>query len=182
VKLAEFIQAAEKDDDLMAKAHVRYICAERGRLFVVVLDNCDKKTRDEQLLMFEAAQWLQREFRCLVILPLRDETYDNHRDQPPLDTALKDLVFRIEPPPFQQVLIRRVQFALKELGANGSENLSFTLPNGFRVEYHKSEQAFYLTSIVKSLFEHDRFARRMIVGLSGRNMRRALEIFPGILQ
>jgi hypothetical protein len=177
IKLAEFIQTVERDDDTIAKAHVRFACAERGKLFMVVLDNCDKKTRDEQLLMFEAAQWLQKEFRCLVILPLRDETYDNHRDQPPLDTALKDLVFRIEPPPFQQVLIKRVQFSLKELAATGSESLSFTLPNGFRVEYPKSDQAFYLTSIVKSLFEHDRFARRMIVGLSGRNMRRALEIF-----
>jgi hypothetical protein len=177
VKLAEFIQSVEGDDDAMAKAHVRFTCAERGKLFMIVLDNCDKKTRDEQLLMFEAAQWLQKEFRCLVILPLRDETYDNHRDQSPLDTALKDLVFRIEPPPFQQVLMKRMQFSLKQLTASGSETLSFTLPNGFRVEYPKSEQAFYLTSMVKSLFEHDRFARRMIVGLAGRNMRRALEIF-----
>jgi hypothetical protein len=177
IKLAEFIQTVEQDGDAITKAHVRFTCAERGKLLMVVLDNCDKKTRDEQLLMFEAAQWLQKEFRCLVILPLRDETYDNHRDQPPLDTALKDLVFRIEPPPFQQVLARRLQFALKELATTGSESLHFTLPNGFRVEYTKSEHAFYLTSIVKSLFEHDRFARRMIVGLSGRNMRRALEIF-----
>lgn len=176
VKLAEYIQEIQRDDQLVANAHVRFTCAERGKLFIVVLDNCDKKTRDEQLLMFEAAQWLQKEFRCLVILPLRDETYDNHRDQPPLDTALKDLAFRIEPPLFQHVLIRRVQFALKQL-ESGGEKLRFSLPNGFHVEYPKSDQAFYLTAIVKSLFEHDRFARRMIIGLAGRNIRRALEIF-----
>lgn len=177
IKLGEHIQALQNDQQVLANAHVRFACAERGKLFVVVLDNCDKKTRDEQLLMFEAAQWLQKEFRCLVILPLRDETYDNHRDQPPLDTALKDLVFRIEPPLFQQVLVKRVQFALRQLSSAGSEKLHFLLPNGFSVEYPRSDQAFYLTSILKSLFEHDRFARRMIVGLSGRNMRRALEIF-----
>lgn len=176
VKLAEYIQEIQRDERLVANAHVRFTCAERGKLFVIVLDNCDKKTRDEQLLMFEAAQWLQKEFRCLVILPLRDETYDNHRNQPPLDTALKDLVFRIEPPLFQHVLIRRVQFALKQL-EDGDGKLRFTLPNGFQVEYPRSDQAFYLTSIVKSLFEHDRFARRMIMGLAGRNIRRALEIF-----
>lgn len=71
--------------------------------------------------MFEAAQWLQREFRCLVVLPLRDETYDNHRDQPPLDTALKDLVFRIEPPMFQQVLVSRVQLAMRALDTGGAD-------------------------------------------------------------
>ena len=176
IKLAEYIQDIQRDERVVANAHVRFTCAQRGKLLVVVLDNCDKKTRDEQLLMFEAAQWLQKEFRCLVILPLRDETYDNHRDQPPLDTALKDLVFRIEPPLFQHVLVRRAQLALKQLG-HGGEKLRYSLPNGFYVEYPKSDQAFYLTSIVRTLFEHDRFARRMIIGLAGRNIRRALEIF-----
>lgn len=176
IKLAEYIQEVQRDERAVANAYVRFTCSERGKLLVVVLDNCDKKTRDEQLLMFEAAQWLQKEFRCLVILPLRDETYDNHRDQPPLDTALKDLVFRIEPPMFQHVLIRRMQLALKLL-AHGKEKLHFSLPNGISVEYPKSDQAFYLTSIVKTLFEHDRFARRLIIGLAGRNIRRALEIF-----
>jgi hypothetical protein len=177
IKLAEHIENIQKDQQIVANAHVRFVCGERTKLFIIVLDNCDKKTRDEQLLMFEAAQWLQKEYRCLVILPLRDETYDNHRDQPPLDTALKDLVFRIEPPLFQQVLIKRVQFALKSLAGKGNEKLHFSLPNGITVEYPRSDQAYYLTSIVKSLFEHDRFVRRMIVGLSGRNIRRALEIF-----
>lgn len=177
VKLAEELQRLMADRQLTANCHVRFTCGERQKLCLIVLDNCDKKTRDEQLLMFEAAQWLQKEFRCLVILPLRDDTYDNHRDQPPLDTALKDMVFRIEPPLFQQVLVKRVQLALLELTSDSGEKLHYKLPNGFSVEYPKSEQAFYLLSILKSLFEHDRFARRLIVGLAGRNMRRALEIF-----
>lgn len=176
IKLAEHIESVQGDMHVAAQAHIRYCCGDRGKLCIIALDNCDKKTRDEQLLMFEAAQWLQREFRALVILPLRDETYDNHRSQPPLDTALKDMVFRIEPPLFQHVLISRVKLAMKEMSASGSK-LHFSLPNGMNVEYPKSDQAYYLTSIVKSLFEHDRFVRRMIVGLSGRNMRSALEIF-----
>lgn len=177
VKLAEHIESVQSDRHTSAQAHIRHCCGERNKLCIIVLDNCDKKTRDEQLLMFEAAQWLQKEFRALVILPLRDETYDNHRDQPPLDTALKDMVFRIEPPLFQSVLLSRVQIAMNELNRNAGEKLHFTLDNGMRVEYPRSDQAFYLSSIVKSLFEHDRFVRRMIVGLSGRNMRRAMEIF-----
>lgn len=176
-KLAELIDGIQKDLHLVAQGHVRYCCGDRGRLCVIVLDNCDKKTRDEQLLMFEAAQWLQKEFRALIILPMRDETYDNHRSHPPLDTALKDMVFRIEPPLFQNVLLSRVKLAMLELNKESTEKLCFSLPNGITVEYPKSDQAYYLTSIVKSLFEHDRFVRRMIVGLSGRNMRDAMEIF-----
>lgn len=177
VKLGEHVEKIQSNLHAVANAHVRYTCGEKGKLFIVVLDNCDKKTRDEQLLMFEVAQWLQNEFRCLVVLPLRDETYDNHRDQPPLDTALKDMVFRIEPPLFQQVLVSRVQLALNQLASGSNEKLRFQLPNGFSVEYSRSDQAYYLTSLIRSVFEHDRFVRRMIVGLSGRNIRRALEIF-----
>ncbi len=177
IKLAEHIELIQRDRHAVTQAHVRYSCGERGKLCIIVLDNCDKKTREEQLLMFEAAQWLQKEFRALVILPLRDETYDNHRMQPPLDTVLKDMVFRIEPPLFQHVLINRVQLAMEKLNSGSVEKLKFSLPNNMYVEYPRSEQAFYLSSIVKSLFAHDRFVRRMIVGLSGRNMREALEIF-----
>lgn len=177
IKLAEHIETIQRDRHCATQAHIRYCCGDRNKLCIIVLDNCDKKTRDEQLLMFEVAQWLQREFRALIILPLRDETYDNHRLQPPLDTALKDMVFRIEPPLFQNVLLSRVKLAMSELNKSSTEKLYFSLPNGITVEYPRSDQAYYLTSIVKSLFEHDRFVRRMIVGLSGRNMRDALEIF-----
>lgn len=142
-----------------------------------MLDNSDKRLREEQLLMFEAAQWLQREFRGLVMLPLREETYDNHRNEPPLDTALKDLVFRIEPPLFQKILFSRINLALRELTRSGQRTLSYNLSNGVRVEYPASDQGYYLSSILRSIFEHDLHVRRLIVGLSGRNMRRALEIF-----
>lgn len=152
LKLAEFIEGLQNDLDKTVNAFMRYCCGNRNKLSLIVLDNCDKKTRDEQLLMFEAAQWLKSEYKSLVILPLRDETYDNNKNQPPLDTALKDMVFRIDPPMFQQILVRRVQLALDKLNSNSGEKLKFSLPNGIQVKYPRSDQAYYLTSIVTSLF------------------------------
>jgi len=177
-ELYNLLRECKKNVHETAKSFTRYCGTERGKLVIIVLDNCDKRTLDEQLLMFEAAQWLQKEFRSLIILPLREETYDNYRDRPPLDTALKDMVFRIEPPLFQNVLQTRVQLVLNRMAKiDGGGSLSYSLPNGFNVEYGKNEQSFYLTSIVKSIFVHDAQIRKMIVGLSGRNIRRALEIF-----
>ncbi len=176
-KLADVIIGLQNDLHKSALALARYLSVQMGKLLVIVLDNCDKRLRDEQLLMFEAAQWLQREFTGLVVLPLREETYDNHQNEPPLDTALKDLVFRIEPPLFQHILQSRIQMALTSIAAKGSRMLRYTLPNGMHVDYPASEQAYYLASIMRSIFEHGLHVRRLIVGLSGRNMRRALEIF-----
>lgn len=96
---------------------------------------------------------------------------------PPLDTALKDMVFRIEPPLFQAILQSRIQMALNSIAAKGNRTLRYALPNGMHVDYPASEQAYYLSSIMRSIFEHGLHVRRLIVGLSGRNMRRALEIF-----
>jgi energy-coupling factor transporter ATP-binding protein EcfA2 len=176
-KLAESLEQAQADLHRRALATAKYFGSQSDKLLILVLDNADKRLRDEQLLMFEAAQWLQREFTGLVILPLREETYDNHRNEPPLDTALKDLVFRIEPPLFQRILQSRVQMALKSVAASGNKMLRYDLPNGMYVEYPSSDQAYYLSSIMRSIFEYGLHVRRLIVGLSGRNMRRALEIF-----
>jgi len=177
LRLVEELDKLEADRHNTAVAFTRFCGTERGKLPIIVLDNCDKRTLNEQLLMFQAAQWLQREFKALVILPLREETYDNHRERPPLDTALKDMVFRIEPPMFQQVLVKRVQLALREIGAGQSGSLRYDLPNGYTVEYSKTDTSLYLMSILKSIFDHDKYVRRIIVGLSARNIRRAMEIF-----
>jgi len=169
----------EADANLHTRAicHCRYLGNEREKLVVIVLDNCDKRLLEEQLLMFEAAQWVQKEFRALVVLPLRDETYDNYSDKPPLDTALKDLVFRIEPPPFHHVLVTRIQLALNQLAKTAPKTFKFDLPNGFKVEYAAADQAYYLSSMVRSIFEYDHQVRRMLDGLSGRNLRVAFELF-----
>lgn len=177
VKLAEHIESLLADLQKQAVAYARHCATERGKLLIIVLDNCDKRNRDQQLLMFEAAQWIQKEFRALVILPLREETYDNHRDEPPLDTALKDLVFRIDPPLFHSVLVSRVQLALNELSSSSDKMNSYELPNGFHVRFPDSDKAYYLSAIMNAVFQYDRQIRRIIVGLSASNIRRALELF-----
>lgn len=176
-RLADELRALIADPIKTAQCTARHLCGEPGKLLIVVLDNCDKRNRDEQLLMFEIAGWLQREFRCLTMLPIRDVTYDAFRNQPPLDTTVKDLVFRIEPPLFFRVLERRVKLAMQMLSKDDPNRLSYTTGNGVRIDYPASDQGMYLACILRSLFEYDRFLRRVLTGLASRDIRKALEIF-----
>ena len=177
-RLADYILSLQKDPQKTANAMLRFAASERGKLPIVVFDNCDKRERNDQLLMFEVAQWLRSDFKVLVMLPLRDETYDNHRSEPPLDTAIKDLVFRIEPPMFSKVLMERIKLTLREMQrVTGKSAHSYVLPNDMRVEYPDTELAYYLSCIVRSVFEYDKFVRRVIMGLAGRDLRKAMEIF-----
>lgn len=177
--LSEELLRLEASPTLRARALLRHFGAERARLPIVVLDNCDKRVRDEQLLMFEVAQWAQEQFQCLVFLPLRDVTYDLHRSAPPLDAALKDLTFRIEAPSFARVLQKRIALALAEMAESfpEKERLSYRLPNDIRVEYPSTDQGVYLACIMRSVFEHDRSIRRLMAGLAGRDLRKAMEVF-----
>jgi hypothetical protein len=178
IRVSDRLSSLQLDGLAMAKAIAQIVCSGPNRLMVLVLDNCDKRTRDEQLLMFQIAGWIQSEFKCLVVLPLRDVTFDLYRNSPPLDTAIKQFVFRIEPPSFSDVLQERVRLALSEIGRDkGGSNLSFQLPNGMRVTYPAEDQALYLASIMRSLYAHDRFVRQVMTGLAGRDVRKALELF-----
>ena len=178
VRVADAIMALQSSPLDTARAMSRHLCGERNRLLVVIFDNCDKQDRDEQLDYFQIARWLQAQIRCLVILPLRDVTYYACKDQPPLDTTIKDLVFRIDPPPFSKVLGARIKLVLHDLQIKSDAKvLDYTLDNGIRVTYPATELGYYLASIYKSLYEYDRLIRSLLLGLAGRDMRKAMEIF-----
>lgn len=176
-KLAETIEAVLGDLHHVAQAYCNYVSRKSSALVVIALDNCDKLSMKEQLLMFEAAQWLRTEFNAMIFLPLREETYDNNQNIPPLDTALKDLAFRIEPPRFDLILRSRVDLAVSRLRVDPNQKFSYDLPNSMKAVYAASDKISYLSSILKSIFDTDTNIRRLLIGLSGRNMRRAMEIF-----
>ena len=177
-RLADQLLALQSDPVSHAKAMSRYLAGERSKLLVVVFDNCDKRERDEQLQAFQSARWLQQQIRCLVVLPIRDVTYDTYKDQPPLDTMIKDLVFRIDSPSFTHILSKRLNLVLDELSAGSkSKVLEYTLSNGIRVRYPANELGYYLSCIFSSLYEYDRLIRTLILGLAGGDIRRAMEIF-----
>jgi len=173
--LAQELMKIKQDLDKSSIAFTRYFASEKNKLLIIVLDNCDKRKLEDQLLMFEVASWTKETYKCLVFLPLRDTTFDNFRKEPPLDTVIKDFVFRIDPPLLKEVIMARVKYALREMSRT-SNKLSFNLPNGITVEYPSSDQGFYLASIVRSLFENVYFSR-LITGLAGRDIRKGLEIF-----
>jgi energy-coupling factor transporter ATP-binding protein EcfA2 len=174
-RLADEITKLKQDQDGTLQALERHLCTGRGRLLIVVLDNCDKRDRDEQLLMFEVARWLQQQVRCLVMLPLRHITFENHRNEPPLDTALKDLIYRIEPPPFQKVLQNRLSLVLREAKAS-SKALNYVMA-GKLVQFQADQLDKFLGIMMGSLFDHRRHGKNIIVGLAGWNIRRAFEMF-----
>jgi len=176
--LAYLIQNLKADKNKTTKAYTRYLCGERGKTFILVLDNCDKGTKEVQLLLFDVAKWAKEEYQALVFLPMRDITYDLNRTVPPLDTVINDMTFRIDPPRLCDVLYRRVAFALE----SSSSDITFTLRNDVRVSIPKEKQKKYFANMLESLYDSTPLAKKLIDGLSGRDIRRGIGIFISLCE
>ena len=173
-KLFSKIEELKADQDVTLNAYIRHFVHYQSKELIIVLDNCDKRNLEEQLLMFEVANWLKENTKSIVFLPLRETTFDHHRHQKPLDTVVKDLIFRINPPSLEKVIYNRVKYA-KRLSEK-SENHFYFLPNGIKVSYPSKDELSYLKSILKSLFQNP-FFKKLLTGIAGRDIRKGIEVF-----
>lgn len=144
-----------------------------GIVPIVVLDNCDKRNKEEQLLMFEVAQWLRDTFKCLVILPMRDSTFDQYKDEPPLDTVVKDLVFRIDPPDLLKVIQARLDYIVR---LTEQTDTTYVLQNGMNVSIKKEELIEYFKCILLAI-RNNRMISNIFYRLSDRNTRNGIQVF-----
>ena len=171
----EYQLLKEKMEDLSCYLNslLSYLKGDYSILPIIVLDNCDKRNKDEQLLMFEVAQWLRTTFKCVVILPMRDSTYDLYRNEPPLDTVVKDLVFRIDPPDLLKVLQARLDYIVRITEQTAS---TYILRNGFNVSVKQTELIEYFKCIMVAI-RRNSMASDIFYRLSDRNTRNGIQIF-----
>ncbi|GAL79536.1 hypothetical protein JCM19274_2044 [Algibacter lectus] len=124
--------------------------------------------------MFEVANWIKDNIQAIVFLPIRDTTFENYKHDKPLDTVVKDLIFKINPPSLEQVLSARISYISKL--SNSNNDGYYFLDNGIKVKYPSKEEENYLNSILSSLFSNN-FFKNLISGFTGRNIRNGIEIF-----
>ena len=173
LKLYEILSSKMADNTTLLTHMLMYLKETEGSLPIIVLDNCDKRNKEEQLLMFQVAEWLKTTFKCLVLLPMRDSTYDQYRNEPPLDTVVKDLVFRIDPPDLLKVLQSRLNFIIRN---TKPESRTYVLENGVSVEISYSELIEYFKCILMAIRQNN-MTLDIFYKLSDRNTRYGIQIF-----
>ena len=162
-----------EDDSYYLECLIKFIADFHSKLPIIVLDNCDKRTEAEQLLMFQVAQWLRAKYKCIVFLPIRDTTYDKYKNEPPIDTVVKDLIFRIDPADLLKVLQARFEY-INRLIKNNPEEYLFN--NGMRIRIGKDEQIEYFKAILNTI-RNNRWAKTIFYNLSNGNIREAIQLF-----
>jgi GTPase SAR1 family protein len=179
-RLKELVENKEK----LVSAISRHYTGEKRIGLVVVFDNVDKRSRDVQLAIFEAAQWFKELTRALVIVNLRDTTFEAHRDEPPLDAFINAVNFYIRAPRFAAMIRKRLEIVLENIEADEdvSRLQKFKLESGAQVVYQSNRLGEFLMSIYVSLF--DRRASQIgaaLESLAAKNARSALGMFADII-
>lgn len=139
-----------------------------------MLDNCDKRNVDDQLLLFDVAQWIKDNYKCIVILPMRDSTYDTFKNTKPLDTVVRDLVFRIDPPDILKVMQSRLEYLNRSV--DGDSTMNFSLSNGSRVSVKKKDLVEYLKYILLVIRDSAQI-KNIVYRLTDRNIRNGIQLF-----
>ena len=151
----------------------------KNKVPILVFDKCDKNSKDKQLLMFEVAQWVRKQFKCIVMLPMRDITYDMYKDEPPLDTFVRDLVFRIDPPDLLKVLLYRLMYIERINKSIQNEQRHYTLENNIKVLIKPEQLIDYYRQILHVIRKDD-WAREIFFRLSNRDIRGAIQLFEDL--
>lgn len=168
------------DKAKFAGAISRYYAGQRGQGLVVVFDNVDKLSTDRQLLIFESAQWFKDLTKALVLVNLRDATFEAHKDEKPLDAFINAINFYIRPPRFAQVIRKRLELVMETLPSELGKQQEYTLKSGQRVSYQSTRLGEFVMRIYLSLFD-SRHMTSMLEALVAKDVRRALGMFSDII-
>jgi hypothetical protein len=175
------LQEWQRDPQRLAFGLSRHFTGQRRDVVVVVMDNVDRLNLESQLGAFSLSLWFLDQSKAFIILQMRDETYERFKDTKPLDTFRSGVVFHITPPRFLDVVKRRLELSLEYLSDNSPDILEYHLSSGMRIRYPNSMLGNFMRSIYIELFDRRHNVSRILQGLAGRDIRRALDMFVSIL-
>lgn len=165
----------------LAQGVCRYFIGDARKIIVVVFDNTDRRDRDQQLRIFQVAQWFRSHTRTFCIVSLRDETYERYKTEPPLDTLAHSIHFYIAAPRFGDVVRKRLELVIEYLAENSEKSLEYQLPSGPKIRYPSTKLGEYIKSLYVDIFRTEKKTAWVLESLAGKNVRRSLEMFTRII-
>lgn len=181
-KRAVLLESLAANPVELARSIARLFSGEKKLGIVCVFDNVDKRSRDQQLGIFQTAQWFKELTRSLVLVNLRDSTFEAHRDEPPLDAFANAINFYVRAPRFNQVIKKRLELVLEVLPNDLAPRQHYTLSSGYKISYPTSKLGEFLLSIYISLFDSRSVQiASCLEALVAKDVRRALGMFADVL-
>ncbi len=162
-----FLQARVNDRAEHLKASLEHLRGTWRKQIVIFLDNIDQRSSEDQEQVFLIANELAHSWPATVFVSLRPETFYRSSRTGAL-SGYQPRAFTISPPRAEVMLLRRVEFALRQL--RETKRLG-SFPTGVTVD-SESLQIFF--EMLADNFGNNRNLLALIDNLAGGNMRLAL--------
>lgn len=140
----------------------------RSQQIIVVLDNVDQRSHNDQEQVFLIAEAAARNWPCTVFVTLRPETFNASRAKGVL-SGYQPRAFTIDPPRVERVVVERLRYGAKHYKEEGQ------LPTWMGWSTSSGDLSRYMDILVKSFSRSERLVT-VLVNLSGGNARVALEL------
>jgi GTPase SAR1 family protein len=147
---------------------VRHLALARKKQVVFILDNCDQRTFQVQQDAFTVAQDMSENWHALVFLTLRPQTFYQSKLVGVM-SAYASRILTVSPPQIDQVLNKRIGFAIKL--AQG-EISSPTLTN---IKMSLTQITQFLTATLRSV-RNENELKAFLSNISGGNVRSIVEL------
>lgn len=178
---ARDLESWRQDPFRAARGCSRYLQGDRAESIVAVFDNVDRRDSEEQLIAFQLALWFMAETRTLVLLQMRDATFEAYKDEPPLDTYKTGQIFHVSPPRFVDVVRRRLELALAAFDQDSHGEVHYKTTGGVKVSYPKSRAGNFLRQVYYEVFQQRKNIAVILESLAGRDVRKSLDMFMAII-
>jgi hypothetical protein len=166
-KEIELLESKIADEASHLQVCIEHLSKGEDRLVVVCLDNIDQRPFEFQEQVFQIGHSLAETWPCNVFISLRPDTFYHSRTKGAL-AAYQPRVFTVSPPRIDEVIIKRLQYALHQLEKTGKMTNSPVWLSVNSLSLLK-----YLRVLIES-FEKSHDLMESIDNMSGGNVREAL--------
>jgi len=167
IKEIEFLEGKVADEVSHLKACIEHLSKAQRRLIVVCLDNIDQRPIEFQEQVFQIGHSLAETWPCNVFISLRPETFYHSRRKGAL-AAYQPRVFTVSPPRIDDVIVKRLKYALNQLTNTGK-----LAGSPAWLSINSQSLLKYLKVLLES-FEKSYELMESIDNMSGGNVREAL--------
>jgi Type I restriction enzyme R protein N terminus (HSDR_N) len=181
LRIADSLAQWTQDSQKFSREICRFLNGDCRKVVVVIFDNVDRLERDDQIRIFQVAQWFRSQTRSFCLLAIRDETYEQFKNKPPLDAFINAVHFAITPPRFIDVVRKRLELCIDYIAQSAPKRLSYALPDGKRIVYPATKLGEFLKTLYFDIFRSGRRISWLLEALAGRDVRSSLEMFTRIL-
>lgn len=167
-KIAELLDEKVNDLHNHLKRSIEYYIKSNQKQVVIFIDNADQRSYEDQQSAFLASQELAISWKVIVFVSVRPNTFYESKTSGAL-SAYHTKVFTISPPKIEEMLDKRLRFAIDL--AKGSD---IPLKKFKNVHVNAENIEYMIKAILMSLdFNEDIYA--FLINITGGNVRSVLE-------